>query len=142
MVSGQQSDLEAERKTLSSSEIEKIQLKKTGALISFAARAGAVIGGASEAEVQSIAGYGVKLGLLFQMTDDILDVTESSEALGKTALKDVSSQKATYPRRVGIEKSKRLARQVRDEALTELIGLSRQTGFLRDIADFIYLRQA
>ena len=141
MVSGQQSDLEAEGETLPSSAIEDIHLKKTAALISFSAQAGAMIGGASAAEVRQIARYGLKLGLLFQMTDDILDVTESSETLGKTALKDVSSQKATYPMLIGIEESKRLARKILEAALVELDGVNRETDLLRDIADFIYSRQ-
>ena len=142
MVAGQQLDLEAEGKPLSAAEIEDIHLKKTGALISFAARAGATIGGASDAEHMQIARYGLKLGLLFQMTDDILDITSSSEALGKTALKDVSSQKSTFPILLGIEESRRLTVTIRSEALAELDGLNKDTDLLRNIVDYVYSRQS
>jgi len=97
MVAGQQLDLDAEGKLLSIDEIERIHEQKTGALISAAAIAGALIGGAADIELTAIKTYAAKVGLLFQITDDLLDVPQATAALGKTAGKDVASQKAAYP---------------------------------------------
>jgi geranylgeranyl pyrophosphate synthase len=85
MVAGQQLDLEGEGKTFSIEDLEKIHHRKTGALIAAAARAGALIGAASENELAAISDYALKLGLLFQITDDLLDVTQTTAILGKTA---------------------------------------------------------
>src|SRR6185436_12104697 len=97
MVAGQASDLDAESREVGAAELEQIHRLKTGALIISAARSGAIIAGASAAEREAITAYAAQLGLLFQITDDLLDVTSTSEALGKTPGKDMRSKKATYP---------------------------------------------
>ena len=103
MVAGQAYDLEAESREVTADELEQIHRLKTGALIIAAARCGAIIADASETELAAITDYGAQLGLLFQITDDLLDVTATAEALGKTPGKDERSQKATYPALHGIE---------------------------------------
>jgi geranylgeranyl diphosphate synthase type II len=140
MVAGQQLDLEAEGKTVDISQLETIHARKTGALITASAMAGALIGRASAEDITSVRSYGLKLGLLFQITDDLLDVTQSTEILGKTAGKDVSAQKATYPALFGLERSREMASAVHAEACTALTPIDRDTSLLRTIADIILSR--
>lgn len=142
MVSGQQLDLDAEGKTLSIEDIETIHRQKTGALISAAAVSGAIIGGASDTELASIKQFAEKLGLLFQITDDILDVTEETATLGKTAGKDAAVEKATYPSHYGIERAKDLSRILRDDASSALSGIGKDTTTLSLLADLIGARTA
>lgn len=140
MVSGQQLDFDAEGKALSIEEIEKIHRQKTGALISAAAMAGAIIGDASETDLIAIENYAAKLGLLFQITDDLLDVTQATETLGKTAGKDAAAEKATYPGHYGVEQTRALANKIRDEACDALLPIKRNTVHLCEIAHFIVSR--
>ncbi len=140
MVSGQQLDLDAEGETLSIEQIERIHGQKTGALISAAAVAGATIGDAAGEEIEAVRSYADKLGLLFQLTDDLLDVTQTSETLGKTAGKDEKAAKATYPAYFGIEKTREMAVTIRDEALASLKALTKNTDLLRYFADMIVER--
>ncbi len=142
MVAGQAHDLEAETREVSRDELEHIHRLKTGALIIAAARCGAIIAGASEAELRSITTYASQLGLLFQITDDLLDVTATAEALGKTPGKDARSQKATYPSVYGIESTRKLASRVHVDACAILDHFDRPTEHLRAIADFILDRTA
>jgi geranylgeranyl pyrophosphate synthase len=141
MVDGQQLDLDGEGKTISIADLEKIHQNKTGAMIRAAARSGAIIAGASEKELEAITNYASKLGLLFQITDDLLDVTQTTEVLGKTAGKDLTSEKATYPSIYGIEETGELAAKVHAEAIRELDTLEKPTGILRGIAGFIIKRK-
>jgi geranylgeranyl pyrophosphate synthase len=140
MVAGQAEDLEAETRVVTAAELEQIHRLKTGALIGAAARAGAIIAGASESELLSLARYAAQLGLLFQITDDLLDVTATAEALGKTPGKDARSQKATYPGVHGLEAAHKRAMKVHEEACVALAELDRPTETLRSIADFILNR--
>ena len=140
MVIGQQLDLEAEGKQLSVEEIEHIHRNKTGALISFSAEAGAVIGGADEKGLASIRTYGERLGLLFQITDDLLDITQTTEELGKTAGKDAAASKATYPGVMGVEPARQLAEQVHGDVVKAVEGFS--DPLLVEIADFILARRS
>jgi geranylgeranyl diphosphate synthase type II len=140
MVSGQQLDLDAEGLTLRLDDIGHIHSQKTGALIAAAARSGAIIGGAHEPELAAIELYGRKLGLLFQITDDLLDVTQPTEKLGKTAGKDAAAKKATYPSLLGIDETRRLAAEVHDESAAALSSLGRDTALLRGLADLILNR--
>ena len=140
MVAGQQLDLDAEGRTLRIGEIEQIHRGKTGAIISASALAGSIIGGASEEESASIGKYASKLGLLFQITDDLLDVTQATETLGKTAGKDVSLEKATYPGHFGIEQTRVMANNIRDEACHELSSIKKDTALLHMLADLIVSR--
>jgi geranylgeranyl diphosphate synthase, type II len=142
MVDGQQLDLEAEGKSISLEDLEKIHQNKTGAMISVSARCGAIIAEASETELNAITNYASKLGLLFQITDDLLDVTQTTEVLGKTAGKDERAEKATYPSIYGIAETQKLAEKVHAEAIGELNNLKQPTEILREIADFILKRKS
>lgn len=137
MVAGQQLDLDAEGRTLSIEEIEQIHRGKTGAIISASALAGAIIGNASDDEQASIEKYASKLGLLFQITDDLLDVTQKSETLGKTAGKDVSAQKATYPSHFGVEQTRTMAKITQTKACEALLLIKHDTKLLYMLADMI-----
>jgi geranylgeranyl diphosphate synthase type II len=141
MVAGQVYDLNAESREVTSAELERIHRHKTGALICAAARAGAIIAGASDEEIQSVTNYAATLGLLFQITDDLLDVTASIEDLGKTPGKDERSSKATYPSIYGLEATRARAHIIYNEACAALHTLEHPTGLLRDIARFILERQ-
>jgi geranylgeranyl pyrophosphate synthase len=142
MVVGQQLDLEAEGSVASIEEIEYIHRNKTGALIRFSAEAGAIIAGANQEDFSVVATYGEKLGLLFQMKDDLLDVTKTTEELGKTAGKDTAAAKATYPAIRGIERTEILAKQVHGEAKDAIATLGGRALVLDQIADFILNRNA
>lgn len=142
MVDGQQLDLDGEGRKISLEDLEKIHQNKTGAMICASARSGAIIAEASEKELESITNYASKLGLLFQITDDLLDVTQTTEVLGKTAGKDERAEKATYPSIYGIEETRELAEKVYAEAVGELNNLERATEILREIADFILRRNS
>jgi len=136
MVAGQQLDLEAEGRDASIGEIEQIHRLKTGALITACGKAGAIIGGADESEIETVSEYSAKLGLLFQITDDLLDVTQTTKDLGKTAMKDVAVNKATYPSVYGTEATAELVRSPCDETLATLRKLRRSTELLSGIAKY------
>jgi farnesyl diphosphate synthase len=142
MVIGQQLDLSAEGTEVRPGDVSEIHACKTGALITFSARAGAIIAGIGEARVKGITHYGARLGLLFQISDDILDVTESSEVLGKTAAKDLTANKATYPSVYGLEGSKKLLDQVYKNTLETLGWFDVPTDLLAQIADFVANRRS
>lgn len=135
MVAGQQMDLEAEGRDVGFDHLQRIHSWKTGALIAASAASGAVIGGASIEDVSTIERFAGKLGLLFQITDDIIDITQTSETLGKTAGKDAGAQKATYPGQFGIERTRELASETAAEARRELDLLDVDTALLREIVD-------
>jgi geranylgeranyl diphosphate synthase, type II len=142
MVAGQALDLEAESREVSSDEVERIHSQKTAALICAAARAGAMIAGANKDELNEIADYGTNLGLLFQITDDLLDVTATAKDLGKTPGKDARSRKATFPSVYGIEVTRQTISAVHQTTCDALGRLGRPTELLRAIADFILHRDA
>ena len=142
MVAGQACDLEAESRAVSASELEQIHRLKTGALIIAAARCGAIIAAASETELAAITDYAAQLGLLFQITDDLLDVTATAEALGKTPGKDQRAKKATYPALYGVEATRQHLAHAHQTACSSLDSLGAPTTLLRAIADFILERQA
>ncbi len=141
MVDGQQLDLDAEGKNISLEELENIHRSKTGALICFSARAGALIGEASEDDLRAVTNYAENLGLLFQITDDLLDVTQTTEILGKTAGKDLTANKATYPAICGIGGTKNLTEKIYSRARGELKKIEKDTLILREIVDFILRRE-
>src|SRR5215213_4688441 len=140
MVAGQALDMEAETRQVNGSQLEEIHRLKTGALIVAAARCGAIIGRANEGELAAITSYGSHLGLLFQITDDFLDVTATAEDLGKTPGKDARSHKATYPALHGMEETRAAAVEAHRNAYHTLDQLDRSTDVLRKIADFILNR--
>jgi geranylgeranyl diphosphate synthase, type II len=142
MVAGQAFDLAGAARDVTSDDLERIHHHKTGALIIAAARCGAIIAGAHDAELASITRYAAQVGLLFQITDDLLDVTASAEDLGKTPGKDARSRKATYPALYGLEATRERAYAVHAEACAALNGIEKRAERLRDIARFILERRA
>ncbi len=142
MVAGQARDLEAESRAVTSGELEQIHRLKTAALIIAAARCGAIIAEATDAELEAVGRYAAQLGLLFQITDDLLDVTATVETLGKTPGKDARAQKATYPSLYGIESAHQRADLVHQEACAALEQIDKPTEGLRAIAAFILKRDA
>lgn len=141
MVAGQAEDLEAESRVVSGQELEAIHRRKTGALIGAAARSGAIIAKATENELNAITRYASCMGLLFQITDDLLDVTATIEDLGKTPGKDARARKATYPALYGLEPARGRAQQVYSEACAALTELSHPTHTLQALAQFILDRR-
>jgi geranylgeranyl diphosphate synthase, type II len=140
MVAGQALDMEAETRQVTGVQLEEIHRFKTGALIVAAARCGAIIGKASKDELAAVTSYGSHLGLLFQITDDFLDVTATAEDLGKTPGKDAQSNKATYPGLYGMEETRAAAVNAHRAACDALDRIDRPTGVLRRIADYILHR--
>jgi geranylgeranyl pyrophosphate synthase len=140
MVAGQALDIEGEARAVSGKELEEIHRLKTGALIIASARSGAIIAGASEEELKAITTYAAQLGLLFQITDDLLDVTATAEDLGKTPGKDARSLKATYPGLYGLEESKEAALNAYQSACEALDQIERPTATLKRIAEYILNR--
>jgi geranylgeranyl diphosphate synthase type II len=142
MVAGQALDLAAESRDVNDDELERIHHQKTGALICAAARCGAIIAGANEDELAAITDYAINLGLLFQITDDLLDVTATAEDLGKTPGKDARSRKATFPALYGIEVTRKTLLAVHRTTCDALERTDRPTQLLQSIADFIRDREA
>jgi len=142
MVAGQAHDLDAPSQHIDESDLERIHHKKTGALIRASARCGALIAGVGASELQAITEYATQLGLLFPITDDLLDVTSTAENLGKTPGKDARSNKSTYPAIYGIEATRERVITVHRAACKALEKPGRQFKLLRSIADFILEREA
>ena len=142
MVAGQAFDLAAEARGVTGAELERIHRRKTGALITAAARCGALIGGASAAELAAITAYAENLGLLFQITDDLLDVTATAADLGKTPGKDARARKATYPALYGIEAARERAASAYERAAAALQQLAQPASLLRALACFVLERHA
>ncbi len=140
MVGGQALDLAGERQGLSLDALQQIHHLKTGALITAATVAGGICAGASERDLAQLATFGKHLGLAFQVTDDILDVTQSSEQLGKTAGKDLSSEKSTYVSCLGLEGAKTEAEALLRQALAAIAHYEQRAEPLRAIADQVVRR--
>ncbi len=138
MIAGQMADLRAEkianRKSKIENQLEYIHTNKTAKIFRCAAVMGAVCGGASDTQLSSLRKYGLKIGLGFQIADDILDVCASSEQLGKTAGKDARAAKCTYPAVLGIDKSKQLEKKLADEAIALLKPFGTEAEPLRQLA--------
>jgi geranylgeranyl diphosphate synthase type II len=141
MVGGQVADLEAEGKKIGPEMLEYIDRSKTAALIRASVTSGALCAGASQEDVARLRQFGETIGWAFQVTDDILDVEESSAALGKTAGKDVAQQKATYPAVFGLERSHQIAEELATKAIAELQVYGDRAERLRMIAEFLVLRR-
>ncbi len=142
MVGGQVADLEAEGKDVTPELLEYIHRSKTAALISASILSGAIAGGASQADQDRLRTFGGLIGWAFQVTDDILDVEESSSALGKTAGKDQAQQKATYPALFGLKKSHDFARELAARAMGALETFGARAANLRELGEFLVLRRA
>lgn len=140
LIGGQMADIEAEGREVSATELEYIHRSKTGAMIRVSVVTGGIIAGATEDQLDRLRGYGERIGLAFQIADDILDVTSTSQQLGKTAGKDLDSRKATYPAIHGLEASEAAARRLVEEAV-EIIS-STGAPLLEDIARFVVARRS
>ena len=141
MVGGQVADIEAEKKAPDSATLEYIHRSKTAALICGSIVAGAIAGGAGDEDVARLRRFGEQIGWAFQVVDDILDVSESSVSLGKTAGKDQAQQKATYPALYGLEKSRAIATELETKALRELDFYGERGTRLRRVAQFLVARR-
>lgn len=142
MIGGQVHDIEGERQPPTASLLESIHRAKTGALLRASVRLGAIYASASEEELAALTRYGEHLGLAFQIIDDVLDVEQSSDTLGKTAGKDEAQQKITFPAVFGLEKSREMAMMERKSAHEAIEILGSRADRLRQIADFVVLRRA
>ncbi|MDB6017029.1 MAG: Farnesyl-diphosphate synthase [Pedosphaera sp.] len=120
LIAGQVADLEGEGKKISVSQLKYIHERKTSALLCCAVRLGGMSANCTAVQLKALTDFGYNVGLAFQIIDDILDVTQTSEQLGKTAGKDTAAQKATYPAIIGLEKSRRIATQLTERAFAAL----------------------
>lgn len=142
MIGGQVKDLEAERQKPDAETLEYIHRSKTGALITASLVSGAIYAGAAMPEVQRLRDFGRAIGLAFQIVDDVLDVTQSSEQLGKTAGKDTASEKATYPALFGIEESLRRADALVATGCNALGSFLGRADTLKELAHFLVQRKS
>ena len=140
MIGGQVADLEGEGKPPTPELLESIHRAKTGAILRASVRLGAIYAGADAHQIHRLSSYGEHCGLAFQIVDDILDVEQSSEELGKTAGKDARQQKITFPAVYGLAESKRMAEQQRLMAHEALEPFGERAQRLRDLADMIVQR--
>jgi len=139
MVGGQVLDLEGSSRTDAGS-LERIHLMKTAAMFRAAARMGALSAGAPPAGVNRLGGYGERLGLAFQIVDDILDISGAARDLGKTPGKDSAQDKATYPALFGLEESRRRAEALVRRAIGAISGLKAKGRHLRELAEYVVAR--
>ena len=141
MVAGQVADIISEGERVGPDVMEFIHRHKTGALIKVACTAGGLLGGGTREEVESLGLYGEKIGLAFQITDDILDMVGSEEKLGKPIGSDTEQNKSTYPVLFGLQRASQLAHQAVEEALSALEPFDARANPLREIARFILERE-
>ena len=140
LIAGQVADLEAEGKKISAQQLRYIHERKTSALLCCAVRLGGMSANCNSAQLQALTDFGYHVGLAFQVIDDILDVTQTSEALGKTAGKDTQAQKATYPSIVGLEKSRKIAAALTAKAFAALKPFRGRATALEGLAEFLLKR--
>ncbi len=142
MIGGQVADLEGEGKEPNAQLLESIHRAKTGALLRASVRMGAIYAGADQQQLDAVSRFGEHVGLAFQIVDDILDVEESSEVLGKTAGKDAQQHKITFPAVYGLDESHRMAERERSCAHQALAIFGERTERLRELADLIVQRKS
>lgn len=140
LIGGQVLDLESEGKRIDMKQLETIHRCKTAALLTCSLRLGAMTADATTEQLEAISQFGQALGLAFQVIDDILDVTQSSEILGKTAGKDVAAAKATYPAMIGLEASRKMASELTQKANQSLKIFGSAASHLQEMADSMLLR--
>ncbi|MGA9451344.1 MAG: polyprenyl synthetase family protein, partial [Verrucomicrobiia bacterium] len=140
LVAGQVADLEGEGRKISANELRYIHERKTSALLCCSVRLGGMSANCTPAQLKSLTDFGYHVGLAFQVIDDILDVTQTSEQLGKTAGKDTKSHKATYPAIVGLEKSRKIAEQLTAKAFAALKMFKGRAAALEALAEFLLKR--
>ena len=141
MVGGQVADLEAEGRRIDPEMLEYIHRSKTAALIRASVTSGALCAGAPTEDVARLRRFGETIGWAFQVTDDILDVEESSASLGKTAGKDIAQQKATYPAIHGLPRAHEIAQELAARAVAELGPYGDSANRLREIAEYLVIRR-
>ena len=141
MIGGQVVDLEAEQTTPTVEMLEYIHRAKTAALITASLVSGGLYAGAKDGEVEKLRAFGQSIGLAFQIVDDVLDVTQTSEQLGKTAGKDTAAQKVTYPALFGIEESERKADSLVSAAFSELESFGERAERLKELARYLVERK-
>ncbi|MGB8354828.1 MAG: polyprenyl synthetase family protein [Chthoniobacteraceae bacterium] len=141
LIGGQVADLEGEGKKINGDNLKFIHRAKTAALLTAAIRLGAMSANASKKKLDDLTFFGQSLGLAFQVIDDILDVTQTSEKLGKSAGKDVAAQKATYPAVFGLEKSRKEAHRLTHEALASIKPFGEKGAMLKALADHLLARE-
>jgi len=142
LIGGQVEDLESEGRTIDAAALECLHRAKTGALLSACVRGGAILGGASEADLASLTRYAAAIGLAFQVVDDVLDATEDADTLGKTAGKDRTAGKATYVSLHGLDRAREMAASLGREALEALGPLGSRGERLAEIARLIVDRDS
>jgi geranylgeranyl diphosphate synthase, type II len=142
LIGGQVVDLESEGRSISAADLERLHRAKTGALLGACVEGGAVLGGAGPGAVESLGRYARAVGLAFQIVDDVLDATEGAERLGKTAGKDEAAHKATYVSLHGLERARRMAKELLDEAIAALTPLGTPAHPLGELARTIVDRRA
>src|SRR6478672_12513691 len=140
LIAGQVADLEAEGKKISLADLRYIHQNKTAAILTASVCLGAMSANATAKELAAITKFGRALGLAFQVIDDILDVTQTSEKLGKSAGKDVAAQKATYPAVFGLEKSRKEAHRLTSSALAAIKPFGEKALMLKLLADYLLER--
>lgn len=141
LIAGQVADLEAEGRRINRGQLRYIHENKTAALLTASVRLGAMAANATAKQLAAITAFGRALGLAFQVIDDILDVTQTSEKLGKSAGKDITAKKATYPAVIGLEKSRAEARRLTAKAHSALESLGERAAVLRALADYLLQRE-
>jgi geranylgeranyl diphosphate synthase type II len=140
LIAGQVADLEGEGKKISAQQLRYIHERKTSALLCCSVRLGGMSADCTPAQLKALTSFGYHVGLAFQVIDDILDVTQTSEKLGKTAGKDTKAQKATYPSIVGLEKSRKIATELTDRAFAALEPFRGQAAALEALAEYLLKR--
>jgi geranylgeranyl diphosphate synthase type II len=142
MIGGQVTDIEGERQEPTPELLDSIHRAKTGALLRASVRMGGIAAGADARQLDALSQYGEHAGLAFQIVDDILDVEESSEALGKTAGKDEAQGKITFPAVYGLERSRQMANEQCALAHNALKPFGESAKWLHEIADLIVRRKS
>jgi geranylgeranyl diphosphate synthase type II len=140
LIAGQVADLEGEGTRISAQHLRYIHERKTSALLCCSVRLGGMSANCTPAQLQALTDFGYNVGLAFQVIDDILDVTQTSEKLGKTAGKDTKAQKATYPSIVCLERSRKIAGQLTQRAFNSLKGFRGKALALEALAEFLLRR--
>ena len=141
LIAGQVADLEAEGRKVAPADLRYIHENKTAAILATSVRLGAMSANADPSTLRAITNFGRALGLAFQIIDDILDVTQTTEKLGKSAGKDVAAHKATYPAVIGLERSRAEARRLTTAAQRALAIFERKGEPLREIANYLLARE-
>jgi len=140
LIAGQVADLESEGARISARQLRYIHERKTSALLCGSVRLGGMSANCPAAQLKALTSFGYNVGLAFQVIDDILDVTQTSEQLGKTAGKDTRAQKATYPAIVGLEPSRKIAAQLTQRAFQALKEFKGKAVALGALAEFLLRR--